>query len=71
MKRVLIKLVKVYQQGISPYLGPSKCIFAPTCSHYAIQALERHGAIKGSYLAVNRIFRCNPFNKTGGYDPVK
>lgn len=60
--------VRFYQQAISPYLPPS-CRYVPTCSTYAIQAIEKYGAAKGSYLAAKRILRCNPFHK-GGYDPV-
>lgn len=60
--------VRFYQQAISPYLPPS-CRYIPTCSTYAIQAIEKYGAAKGSYLAAKRILRCNPFHK-GGYDPV-
>lgn len=70
MKRLMIFLLRIYQQGISPYLGPSKCIFEPTCSQYAIEALEKYGVFKGSAKAIWRILRCNPFNKKGGYDPV-
>jgi len=49
--------------------GPSKCKFTPTCSSYAIEALEKYGFIKGTFLSIRRILRCNPFSK-GGYDPV-
>lgn len=68
MKRVLIVLIKGYQQAISPYLRPS-CRFMPSCSHYAVEAIEKHGAFKGLGLAIWRILRCNPFSR-GGYDPV-
>ena len=68
MKRVLIKLVRGYKKYISPLLPPS-CRFTPTCSEYAVEALSKHGALKGSLLAIWRILRCNPFCK-GGYDPV-
>ena len=64
----LIGLVKFYQLCISPFTPPS-CRFTPTCSQYAIEAIEIHGVFKGSLLAVRRILRCNPFFK-GGYDPV-
>ncbi|MGL5439528.1 MAG: membrane protein insertion efficiency factor YidD [Filifactoraceae bacterium] len=64
----IVFLIKGYQKYISPLKGPS-CRFYPTCSAYAVQAVERHGAIKGSYLAVRRILKCHPFNP-GGYDPV-
>ena len=67
MKRVLIALVRFYQRNISPCRP--RCRFIPTCSQYAVEALERYGAVKGSWLAFKRILRCNPFHK-GGYDPV-
>lgn len=69
IKKTLIILIRFYQQLISP-LAPPSCRFVPTCSQYAIDALEIHGMIRGSYLAVRRLLRCHPFNR-GGYDPVK
>ncbi len=66
--RFLLMLVRVYQYVFSPYFG-TQCRFAPTCSHYAVDALKKHGAIKGSYLTVRRLFRCHPWHD-GGYDPV-
>ena len=69
MKKVLIKAVKFYRHYISPYKGGACCRFTPTCSEYAIEAIEKYGGIKGSYLAIRRILRCHPFGK-GGYDPV-
>ncbi|WFR57510.1 membrane protein insertion efficiency factor YidD [Anaerocolumna sp. AGMB13025] len=69
MKRILIFLVKLYRKFISPLKGRSSCIYTPTCSLYALQALEKYGAVKGTYLAVRRVLRCHPF-ATGGYDPV-
>ena len=68
LRRVLIALVRGYQLLISPWLPPS-CRFEPTCSHYAIEALARHGALRGSWLAIRRLGRCHPFC-AGGYDPV-
>ena len=68
MKRLLIRLVRFYQKGISP-LKPPCCKYIPTYSQYAVEALERFGALKGTALAVWRILRCNPFSR-GGYDPV-
>ena len=68
MKRVLIALVRFYQTAISPYKKPC-CKYYPTCSNYAVEAIERFGAFKGSFLALYRILRCNPFSR-GGYDPV-
>ena len=68
MKKLLIGLVKFYKRFISPCTGPH-CIYTPTCSQYALEALQKYGAIKGAYLACKRILRCHPFAK-GGYDPV-
>ncbi|MBQ1216402.1 MAG: membrane protein insertion efficiency factor YidD [Clostridia bacterium] len=68
MKRIALWLVRCYQRYISPCKPPC-CRFVPTCSEYALEALEEHGFWKGSLLAVWRILRCNPFSK-GGYDPV-
>nr|WP_207750772.1 membrane protein insertion efficiency factor YidD [Faecalicatena contorta] len=65
----MIGLVKVYQKYLSPLKGHSTCIYFPTCSQYAVEAIEKYGALKGGLLAVWRILRCNPFSK-GGYDPV-
>ncbi len=61
-------LIRFYQRQISPGLGP-RCKYDPSCSAYALTAIERHGMMRGSILAVWRILRCNPFSK-GGYDPV-
>jgi len=69
MKRILISLVKFYRAHISP-LKPPSCRFYPTCSQYALEALEKYGAIKGTFLAVKRILKCHPFHK-GGYDPLE
>lgn len=68
MKRILMALIRFYQRAISPYKKPC-CRFYPTCSQYALEAVSKYGALKGSYLAVRRILRCNPFHE-GGYDPV-
>jgi putative membrane protein insertion efficiency factor len=67
-KRVLIGLIKAYQRMLSPLL-PRVCRFYPSCSSYAIEAIERHGAWRGLGLALRRIGRCHPFHP-GGYDPV-
>lgn len=64
----LVVLLKFYQYAISPLLGRS-CRFDPSCSHYAVLALQRHGAIKGLWLAARRVGRCHPWHP-GGYDPV-
>jgi uncharacterized protein len=64
----LIALVRIYQWGISPLLGP-RCRFTPSCSHYAVEALQKHGLIKGLWLAIRRIARCHPWGGHG-VDPV-
>jgi hypothetical protein len=64
----LIALIRVYQWGISPLLGP-KCRYTPTCSQYAVEALKKHGPLKGSWLAIRRIARCHPWGGHG-VDPV-
>ncbi|MGM9522674.1 MAG: membrane protein insertion efficiency factor YidD [Oscillospiraceae bacterium] len=70
MKKLLILLVRFYRKHISPFTKPC-CRFTPTCSQYALEALEKYGALKGSWLALRRILRCNPFNKHyDPYDPV-
>ena len=68
MRHVLIAFVRMYQVGLSPLL-PASCRYYPSCSAYAITALEKHGAVRGAWLAVRRISRCHPFHP-GGYDPV-
>lgn len=69
MKKIMIFAVKFYQQNISPLLGPH-CRYSPTCSQYSVEAFEKYGFLKGLFLSVKRILRCNPFFK-GGYDPLK
>ena len=69
LKKMLIKLIKFYQMALSPYKVRSYCIYYPSCSHYAVDAIEKYGALKGGFMAFKRILRCNPFAK-GGYDPV-
>lgn len=69
MKRFLLALIRFYRKHISPAFPPS-CRFTPTCSQYALEAIEKYGAGKGSWLAVKRLIRCNPFNKGDIYDPV-
>jgi len=69
MKKILIYFIKIYKKFVSPIL-PDSCRFYPTCSEYAIEAIDKFGVLKGSIKSIYRILRCNPFNK-GGYDPVK
>lgn len=69
MRRIVIVIIKTYKRFISPIL-PDSCRFYPSCSQYAIEAMEKYGFMRGSWIASYRIMRCNPFNK-GGYDPVK
>jgi len=68
MKRTLQSLLSAYKRWVSPAL-PVACRFVPTCSEYAMQAVERHGALRGSLLAAGRLLRCHPFCR-GGHDPV-
>lgn len=68
MKRLLLMLVRFYQLCISPLIPP-RCRYTPTCSQYAIEAIGKYGAIKGSYLTVKRLLRCHPWGGHG-YDPV-
>ncbi|MBM6614293.1 membrane protein insertion efficiency factor YidD [Desemzia sp. RIT804] len=68
MRRIILTSIKGYQKGVSPLLPPS-CRYYPSCSHYAAEAIEKHGAGKGTLMGVARILRCHPFVK-GGYDPV-
>lgn len=68
-KKIVLKLIRFYQLAFSPYKGRSYCNYIPTCSQYAIEAVERFGILKGGFLALKRILRCNPWTK-GGYDPV-
>ena len=69
IKKILLFMIKIYQKGISPYLG-RRCRFYPTCSEYSRQAITKYGAVKGTYLTVKRLLKCHPFHK-GGYDPLK
>jgi putative membrane protein insertion efficiency factor len=69
MKKILIGLIKLYKNYLSPLQRYNHCIYTPTCSQYGIEAIEKYGALKGTYLTCKRILRCNPFAK-GGYDPV-
>lgn len=66
---LMLASIRLYQNTISKALPANTCRFYPSCSHYAYQAIYKYGVIKGSYLAIARVLRCNPFNP-GGYDPV-
>lgn len=68
MKRITLDLIKLYQATISE-VTPHSCCFLPTCSHYASEAIERYGLVRGAWLGIKRLVRCNPLSK-GGYDPV-
>ncbi len=72
MSKVLIFLIEFYKKNISAFLKKNgvECKYYPTCSEYSIQAIKKHGALKGSFLSIKRILKCNPFSK-GGYDPLK
>lgn len=67
-KRILRGLIRGYQMTLSPFIG-NQCRFHPSCSTYALEAVEQHGAIRGTWLSVKRLGRCHPFN-AGGFDPV-
>lgn len=69
MRRFFIRCIEKYQKCISPFLGKN-CKYYPTCSEYTKQAIEKYGAIKGSFYGIKRIVKCNPFSR-GGYDPLK
>ncbi|MDD4510287.1 MAG: membrane protein insertion efficiency factor YidD [Oscillospiraceae bacterium] len=68
MKRILMALISFYRKQISPFRPPC-CRFIPTCSAYALEAIERHGAVRGGVLALKRVLKCHPLH-AGGYDPV-
>jgi putative membrane protein insertion efficiency factor len=68
LKRLVVLLIRFYQYAISPFLGRS-CRYHPSCSEYAVEAVEKYGALKGSWLAMKRVGRCHPWHP-GGYDPV-
>jgi uncharacterized protein len=69
MKYPLLGFIKLYQMTFARLLPANTCRFYPTCSHYGYEAIQKHGALKGSWLAIKRVARCQPFNP-GGYDPV-
>ena len=68
MKKILMALVRFYRRAISPH-RPRCCIYIPTCSEYALEALEKYGALKGSWLTVKRLCRCHPFHNPKTFDP--
>ena len=68
VKKIMLAIIHFYQKKISPYTPPV-CRFTPTCSQYAVEAIELHGALKGGWLALKRLLRCNPCFR-GGFDPV-
>jgi uncharacterized protein len=68
MKRLTLVIIRFYQKAVSPWLPPA-CRYYPSCSAYAIEAIERYGFFKGAALAAKRLLRCHPFH-AGGYDPV-
>ncbi len=68
MAHVLIWLIKMYQFLLSPFLG-QQCRFSPTCSQYALDAINKHGALRGAYYAIRRLLRCHPWHP-GGHDPA-
>lgn len=67
-QRLLVALIRFYQLALSPFIG-NQCRFTPTCSQYAREAVERYGALKGSWMAIRRVSRCHPLHP-GGHDPV-
>lgn len=69
MKRLLLAVIRFYRHSISPYTPPS-CRFTPTCSAYAYEAINKYGVLKGGWLALKRLLRCNPFHKGDFFDPV-
>ncbi len=69
MKHAVLAALRFYKRAVSPLLPPA-CRYTPTCSEYALEAVEKHGALRGSALAVRRVLSCHPFTR-GGYDPVR
>ena len=68
MQWLVLRLLRFYQAAVSPYLPPA-CRFEPTCSHYGHEAVEKHGVVRGGWMALRRLARCHPFH-AGSYDPV-
>ena len=69
MKKIMLLMIRFYRRCISPYT-PASCRFTPTCSQYAMEAITKYGALKGGWLTLRRLLRCNPFYKGDPYDPV-
>ena len=69
LKKILLGTIRFYRKFLSPLKVTTHCIYTPTCSQYAIEAIEKYGPFKGSFLTFRRLIRCNPF-ANGGYDPV-
>lgn len=70
LKQLLILPIRIYQYTLSPLLGPSKCRYRPTCSTYAIEAIQEWGIFRGTWMAIKRILRCHPWSKHPIHDPV-
>ena len=70
MKEIVVSIIKIYRRILSPVLPFNNCRFYPSCSQYAIEAVEKHGVLRGLWLAVNRILSCHQLSKKHGYDPV-
>lgn len=68
LRKVLKGLIRIYQKAISPWF-PAKCRYYPSCSQYAVEAIDHHGSLKGAWLSIKRILKCHPFSE-GGFDPV-
>ena len=69
MRIVALRILRMYKLALSPYV-PSACRYTPTCSVYAHEAIDRHGGMRGTWLAMKRLGRCHPLSRSGGYDPV-
>ena len=70
MRRIVIALIRMYQMALSPILPFNHCRFYPSCSQYAVEAVEKHGAFAGTWLAIRRVLRCHPYHRGEPYDPV-
>lgn len=70
MRHVVIRMIRLYQLALSPILPFNHCRFYPSCSHYAVEAVEKHGVGRGALLTLKRLLRCHPFHKGEAYDPV-